>query len=72
MVLLSKRIIKVYKIFINNALKDNLLVDVKDINLWRENLFLKIILYSTPVSLIALIPSFIILLNCRVPVHTRL
>src|SRR5438067_1755689 len=58
-----KRILEVYKIFIRSSLKDNSPNEVKDLNRWRENLFLKVILYSTPVSLVALIPSVIILLN---------
>jgi PAS domain S-box-containing protein len=63
MVILFKHIWKVYKIFLKNALRDNHPNEVKDINLWRESIFLKIILYSTPVSLVALIPSFMLLLN---------
>ncbi|QHS55817.1 PAS domain S-box protein [Mucilaginibacter sp. 14171R-50] len=54
---------KVYKIFGKNALKDNSGDEVESLTAWRENLFIKIILYSTPASLVALIPSVIILLN---------
>lgn len=58
-----KAIWKVYQIFVKNALKDNPQSDLKDIITWRESLFIKIILYATPLSLLALIPSVIILLD---------
>ncbi|MBD1386168.1 PAS domain S-box protein [Mucilaginibacter rigui] len=63
MFLFLKRIWKTYKIFIKHAFNDNVADELKDIHFWREDLFIKIILYATPLSLVAIIPSIIILLN---------
>jgi PAS domain S-box-containing protein len=46
-----------YKYYVESVTQSNFNSDLKDINYWRDRLFKNLILYSLPVSLIALIPA---------------
>jgi PAS domain S-box-containing protein len=49
-----------YKLFARQAMQRSLPFEVKDIAYWQQNLFTNIIVYSLPLSLLAVIPSIII------------
>jgi PAS domain S-box-containing protein len=54
---------KVYKLLFRTILKKKIFNKVEDTGNWREKIFKKIILYATPLSLLALLPSVIVLSN---------
>ncbi len=56
-------ILKVNKFIFRALLKNKFFAKIDENSNWREKIFKKIILYATPLSLIALVPSLIILLN---------
>ncbi|MFD0763802.1 PAS domain S-box protein [Mucilaginibacter lutimaris] len=56
------RIWKVYKLIFKNILTKKF-NKTEDASNWRAKIFIKIILYATPLSLLALLPSVIILFN---------
>jgi PAS domain S-box-containing protein len=60
MMLPLKRIWNGYKKFLQDIVRGRFTYEIK--HNWRETLFFDIILYSTPIALIALIPSVIILI----------
>ncbi|MES2265176.1 MAG: PAS domain S-box protein [Bacteroidota bacterium] len=53
---------KVYKLIFKTLLRNNF-NKKEDTGNWREKIFIKIILYATPLSLLALLPSVIVLFD---------
>lgn len=54
---------KVYKLIFKSVVKNKIFNKIEETGNWREKIFKKIILYATPLGLLALLPSIIVLLD---------